>query len=53
VAAVRSCQKLLLCPIEPMPAGSKRDPPLAKAEPIGSEVEPRTKGGVGGRCFKI
>ncbi|KAJ7405957.1 protein pxr1-like [Pitangus sulphuratus] len=22
------------CPIEPMPAGSKMDPPLAKAEPI-------------------
>ena len=31
------CGKLLeasLCPIEPMPASSKTDPPLAKAEPI-------------------
>ena len=34
VASVRSCQKLPLCPIEPMPAGSKTDPQLAKAEPI-------------------
>ena len=32
---MRSCQKLPLCPIEPMPAGSKTDLPLAKAEPIG------------------
>ena len=34
VASVRTCQKLPLCPIEPMPAGSKMDPQLAKAEPI-------------------
>ena len=34
VAAVRSCQKLPLCLIEPMPASSKSNPPLAKAEPI-------------------
>ena len=34
MASVRSCQKLPLCPTEPMPAGSKTDPPLAKAEPI-------------------
>jgi len=34
VASVRSCQKRPLCPTEPMPAGSKVDPPLAKAEPI-------------------
>ncbi|KAK4807043.1 hypothetical protein QYF61_018384 [Mycteria americana] len=27
------CQKLPPCPIEPVPAGSKMDPPLAKAEP--------------------
>ena len=31
---MRSCQKLPLCPIKPMPAGSKMDPLLAKAEPI-------------------
>ena len=34
MASVRSCQKLPLCPIKLMPAGSKTDPPLAKAEPI-------------------
>ena len=34
VASVRSCQKLTLCPTEPMPAGSKTDLLLAKAEPI-------------------
>ena len=34
VASVRSCQRISPCPIEPMPAGSKTDPPLAKAEPI-------------------
>jgi len=33
VAAVSICQKLPACPTEPMPAGSKTDPPLAKAEP--------------------
>ena len=37
VASVRRCQKLPLCPIEPMPAGSKMDPPLAKAEPISND----------------
>ena len=31
---MRRCQKLPLCLTEPMPAGSKTDPPLAKAEPI-------------------
>jgi len=34
VASVRRCQKLPPCLIEPMPAGSKTDPLLAKAEPI-------------------
>ena len=34
VSSKRSCQKLPLCPTEPMPAGSKADPPLAKAEPV-------------------
>jgi len=34
VVSVRSCQKLLLCPTEPVPDGSKMDPLLAKAEPI-------------------
>lgn len=34
VASVRRCQKLPLCPIQPMLAGSKTDSPLAKAEPI-------------------
>jgi len=34
VASVRSCQKLSPCPMEPMPAGSKTDLPLAKAKPI-------------------
>jgi len=34
VASVRSFYKLPLCWIEPMPARSKMDPPLAKAEPI-------------------
>jgi len=33
MASVRSCEKLPACPIEPMPAGSKRDLPLVKAEP--------------------
>ena len=35
VASVRRCQKLPQCLTEPMPAGSKTDLPLAKAEPIG------------------
>ncbi|KAK4810990.1 hypothetical protein QYF61_014462 [Mycteria americana] len=34
VASVRRRQKLPLCPTEPVPASSKMDPPLAKAEPI-------------------
>jgi len=34
VASLRSCKKILRCLMEPMPAGSKMDPPLAKAEPI-------------------
>jgi len=34
VASVRSCQKLPPCLIELMPAGSKADLLLAKAEPI-------------------
>jgi len=33
VASVRSCGKILLCPTEPMPAGSKTDPLLAMAKP--------------------
>jgi len=33
VASVRSCQKLPPCLIKPVPAGSKMDPPLAKAKP--------------------
>jgi len=31
---VRSCWKLPPCPTEPVPAGSRTDPLLAKAEPI-------------------
>ena len=34
VASVRSCRKLPPCLTEPMPAGSKMDPLLDKAEPI-------------------
>ena len=34
VASVRSCEKLPPCLIKPVPAGSKMDPPLAKAKPI-------------------
>ena len=34
MASVRSCKKLVLCSIKPMPAGSKNDPLLAKAKPI-------------------
>jgi len=34
VASMRSCQKLLLCPMEPMPNGSKMDLLLPKAKPI-------------------
>jgi len=31
---MRSCQKLPLCPVEPVPPGSMTDLPLAMAEPI-------------------
>jgi len=34
VASVRSCEKLPPCLIEPIPGGSKTDPPLPKAKPI-------------------
>jgi len=34
VTSGRSCKKLPPCLIEPVPAGSKTDPPLAKAKPI-------------------
>jgi len=34
MASVRNCQKIPLCPMEPMPAGSKTDLPLGKAKPI-------------------
>lgn len=34
VASSRSSLKLPPCPMEPMPAGSKMDLPLAEAEPI-------------------
>jgi len=34
VASVRSCENLPPCVTEPMPAGSKMDPLLAKAKPI-------------------
>jgi len=37
VASVRSCQKLPLCPMEPVPAISKRDTWLAKAKPISDD----------------
>jgi len=31
---VRSCETLPPCLIKPVPAGSKTDPPLAKAKPF-------------------
>jgi len=34
VASMRSCEKLPPCLIKPVLAGSKTDPPLAKAKPI-------------------
>jgi len=34
VSSVRSCEKLPPCLVEPVPAGSKTDPLLAKAKPI-------------------
>ena len=34
MASVRNCEKLPPCLIEPVPAGSETDPPLAKAKPI-------------------
>jgi len=33
LASVRSCEKLPPCLLKPGPAGSKTDPPLAKAKP--------------------
>jgi len=38
MASVRSCWKLPVCQIKPVPAGSKTDPSLAKAEPISDSV---------------
>ena len=38
VASVRSCEKLALCLIKPVPAGSKTDLPLAKAKPISNDI---------------
>lgn len=35
MAALRSCWKPPPCPAEPIPADSRMDPPLAKAEPSG------------------
>jgi len=34
VASMRSCEKLAPHLIKPVPAGSKTDPPLAKAKPV-------------------
>lgn len=34
VASLRNCQRLPLCRTEPMSAGSKEDPSLAKVKPI-------------------
>jgi len=34
VASVGSCEKLPPCLIKPVPAGSKTDPPVAKAKPF-------------------
>jgi len=34
VSAVRSCQKISLCPTEPMTAGCRMDPSLAKTKPF-------------------
>jgi len=34
VASVRSCEKLPLCPVKSVPAGSKMDPTMVKAESI-------------------
>lgn len=38
--SVRRCEKLRLCPIEPVPAVSKTDLLLAKAEPISKGGSP-------------
>jgi len=40
MASVRSCQKLPLCLIEPVPAGSRTDPSLAKTKPISNGGSP-------------
>ena len=47
-AAETTCDELTATPIPcpPVPLGGRR-------ERYGSEAEPRKKGGVGGRCFKI
>jgi len=37
VASVRSCEKLPLCLIKPVPAGFKTDTPLAKAKPVSND----------------
>jgi len=37
VASVRICKKLPPCTMEPIPGGSKTDPPLAKVEPISND----------------
>lgn len=34
VASMRSCLKLPACPTKPMPASSRQDPLVARAEPI-------------------
>ena len=49
-AAETTCDELTQTPIPrpPAPLGGEEE-----VEKIGSEVEPRKKGGVGGRCFKI
>jgi len=39
VASVRSCEKLPPCLIKPVPAGSKTDPPLAKAKTISNSAD--------------
>lgn len=40
VTSVRSCQKVPSCPTEPIPAGCKTDPLLAKAETISDGGSP-------------
>jgi len=47
-AAETTCDELTITtiPYPPVPLGGRR-------QRNGSEVEPREKGGMGGRCFKI